>query len=347
VEYVGIDVHKGECQVCVVDDEGTIQREFRFRTTTAELTRRLERYAGSRVLIEASTESEWVARCLESLKLEVIVANPNYALMYAARKQKVKTDRADALALAQACRLKLYKPAHRMTDEQRRTRKQLGARALLVRHRSKTVNFVRAYLRSLGTPAPSCEVEQFVIKVRGLELPEEERVLVERLLTALEALQKQIDAFDEKIEELSENDDRVQRLTTVPGVGCITAAAFVALLWDVDRFQRAHQVEAYLGLVPGERSSGSKERKGRITKTGDSYVRALLVQCAHTILRRRNAANAGLYDWAKQIQERSSKQVAVVALARKLAGILFAMWRDEKEFDSTKQPRRSEEKAAA
>lgn len=347
MEYLGIDVHKGECQACVVDDEGLVRREFRFRTTAAELTRRLEKYAGARVLIEASTESEWVARCLESLKLEVVVANPNYALMYAARQQKVKTDRADAQALAQACRLKLYRPAHRMTDEQRRTRKLLGARALLVHHRTKTVNFLRAYLRSLGTPAPSCEVERFVLKVRGLELPAEERSLVEHLLTALDGIQQQIDALEVKIKELSETDERAQRLMTVPGVGCITAAAFVALVWDVKRFQRAHQVEAYLGLVPSEKSSGSKERKGRITKTGNTYVRTLLVQCAHTIMQRRSAANADLYDWAKQIQSRSSKQVAVVALARKLAGILFAMWRDEKEFDPKKQPRGDTEKAVA
>lgn len=347
MEYLGIDVHKSECVACAVDDDGAIRREFRFRTSPAELTRRLEKYAGSRVLLEASTESEWVARHLESLKLEVVVANPNYALMYAARQQKVKTDRADAQALAQACRLKLYKPAHRMTDEQRRARKQLATRALLVRHRTKTVNFVRAHLRLLGSPAPACEVEQFVIKVRSLELPEEERILVERLMSVMEAIQQQIDALDEKIEELSEKDERVQRLVTVPGVGCITAAAFVALLWDVNRFRRAHQVEAYLGLVPSENSSGGKERKGRITKTGDTYVRTLLVQCAHTLMRRRTAANAGLYDWAKQIQSRSSKQVAVVALARKLAGILFAMWRDEKEFDPKKQAERDEERVAA
>ena len=347
MEYVGIDVHKGECQVCVVDDEGTIQREFRFRTTTAELTRRLEKYTGSRVLIEASTESEWVARCLESLKLEVIVANPNYALMYAARQQKVKTDRADAHALAQACRLKLYKPAHRMSDEQRRARKQLAARALLVRQRTKMVNFVRAQLRQLGTPVPSCEVEQFVVKVRGMTLPDEERVLVERLLTVVDSIQSEVDALDEKLQELTSTDERVQRLTTVPGVGAVTAAAFIALVWDVARFRTAHQLEAYLGLVPSERSSGGKEQKGRITKTGDAYMRTLLVQCAHTIMRRRNAANAGLYDWAKKVESRSSKQVAVVALARKLAGILFAMWRDEKEFDSKKQPRCAEEKTAA
>lgn len=345
--YLGIDVHKGECFVCVVDDTASVLKEFHFRTTAVELTHRLQQYAGSRVLIEASTESEWVARHLESLQLEVIVGDPNYAMMYAARQRKVKTDRADAQALAQACRHGLYKKAHRMSDEQRRTRKHLAARALLVQQRTRMVNFARSYLRSLGTPAPSCEVEQFVVKARQLELAAEDRLLVGRLLAPIEEFQRQIDAFDETIEELNETDVRVQRLTTTPGVGVVTAAAFVALLWDVKRFGRAHQVEAYLGLVPGEHSSGGKERKGHITKMGDTYVRALLVQCAHTILRRKTQANAGLYEWAMEVKKRSSKKVAIVALARKLAGILFAMWRDEKEFDRKKQPRREEEKKAA
>ena len=115
----------------------------------------------------------------------------------------------------------------------------------------------------------------------------------------------------------------------------MTAAAFVATLDEVTRFRSAHQVEAYLGLVPGEHSSGERKQRGRITKAGSARARWLLIETAWRVLRSRRSETAGLRTWAERIGMRRGKRIATVALARRLAGILYAMWRDKRDY----QPR--------
>lgn len=116
----------------------------------------------------------------------------------------------------------------------------------------------------------------------------------------------------------------------------MTAVAFRAVLDDAGRFRGAHQVECYLGLVPRETSSGEKQHRGRITKSGNGRVRWLLVEAAWAIWRSRTAESAALRMWAQRIAVRRGKRVATVALARRLAGILFAMWRDGTSFEAGK-----------
>ncbi len=118
----------------------------------------------------------------------------------------------------------------------------------------------------------------------------------------------------------------------MPSVGPVTAVAFVANVDDAKRFAGAHQLEAYLGLVPSEMSSGEKQRRGRITKMGSPRMRALLVQVALSTMRLRKATTAGLWEWASRIEVRRGRKVAAVALARKVAGILYAMMRDGSHF---------------
>jgi transposase len=120
----------------------------------------------------------------------------------------------------------------------------------------------------------------------------------------------------------------VQRLCTAPSVGPVTAAAFASTIDDVDRFQKAHQMEAYLGLTPSEMSSGERQHKGHITKAGNSRMRRLLVQVAVSILRLRSPRTEALRNWASSLAVRRGKKIATVALARRMAGILYAMMRD-------------------
>ena len=114
----------------------------------------------------------------------------------------------------------------------------------------------------------------------------------------------------------------------------MTAVAFVATLDSVERFESAKQVRAYLGLVPREYSSGEGQLKGRITKAGNARARSLLVEAAWGLMRYRKPSARGLQMWAGRIAARRGKRIAAVALARKLAGILFAMWRDGTAFEA-------------
>src|SRR5688572_24393416 len=125
----------------------------------------------------------------------------------------------------------------------------------------------------------------------------------------------------------------VRRLTTLPGIGPITASAYVAALDDAARFGGAAQVASYLGLVPREYSSGEQQRRGRVMRSAHPYVQALLVQAAWRISRSKDARTAALRTWAEGIARRRGKKIAMVALARRLARLLFAMWRDEVAYD--------------
>ena len=122
---------------------------------------------------------------------------------------------------------------------------------------------------------------------------------------------------------------------TAPGVGLIVAAAFISVIDDAHRFRRAHEVEAYLGLVPGEYSSGSVRRIGSITKQGNRFARAILMEAAHSILRMKQSEDP-LKKWADNVRERRGLLIASVAVARRLAGILWAMWRDDTVYESVR-----------
>jgi transposase len=146
-------------------------------------------------------------------------------------------------------------------------------------------------------------------------------------------LNEQIAILDKEIEAIGKTDKQVRLLQTVPCIGPIISAAFVAGIdHRPERFETSHKVGAYLGLVPTEHSSGESQMRGRITKNGWSMLRSLLVQAAWLILRSRDPSTEALRQWATRIAHRRGKRIAAVALARRLSGILFAMLRDETEF---------------
>jgi transposase len=327
MDHIGIDVHKRDSQIYILAEGGEVV-EQRIRTEGERFAAVLGARPRARLLIEASTDSEWVARCLETLGHEVIVADPNFAPMYATRSRKVKTDRRDARALAEACLLGAYRRAHRLSDPQRHVRGRLGVRDALVHTRTRYISVIRALLRQHGYGVPSGSADRFIDRVRGLPLPGRLRSVVAPLLAVMRPLNQQLAYSDATIEHLAVQDPRVPRLRSVPGVGPVTAAAFLAAVDDAQRFHHAHQLEAYLGLVPREYSSGETQRRGPITKAGHSRVRWLLVQAARSILRCRPPAAEALWTWALRIAARRGTHVAVVALARRLAGILYALLRD-------------------
>ena len=331
MDHIGIGVHKKESQLCILAEGGELI-EQRIRTEPERFAAVLGKRPRARILIEASTDSEWVARCLEGLGHEVIVADPNFAPMYATRTRKVKTDRRDARALMDACVLGAYRRAHRLSDAQRHVRGRRLVRDAIVRTRTRYISLIRALLRQHGYRVPSGSAEAFLQRVLALALPGRLLSQIAPLLAVMRHLNHQLTYSDEVIERVAVSDERVQRLRTVPSIGPVTATAFVATLDDVRRFRRAHEVEAYLGLVPRERSSGETQRRGRITKAGPSRTRSLLIQAAVSILRRRAPEAEALRLWALHIAARRGKPIATVALARRLAGILYALLRDGSVF---------------
>ena len=179
--------------------------------------------------------------------------------------------------------------------------------------------------------------ETFSTRVEELTLPPALTPVIAPLLDLLGPLNHQLEVLDQELAQIVAAHEVARHLITVPGVGPVTAAAFVATLDDVTRFRDAHQVEAYLGLIPSEWSSSETQRRGHITKAGNGRMRWLLVQAAWCILRRhKRPETAALRHWAERMAGRRGRAIAAVALARRLAGILFAIWRDGTDYDVTK-----------
>jgi transposase len=330
MDTIGLDLHKRESQLCILTDEGELI-ERRIPTSRAHFSEALAR-GRARVLIEASTESEWVARYLESLGHTVVIADPGFAPMYATRSSRVKTDKRDARTLCDALRLGAYRPIHRVSDAQRHVRAELAVRDALVRTRTRYVAIIKASVRREGLRLSSGEAEHTAQKLSALPLP---AVTVEELAPLAESfapLNAAIEAADRRLLRLARQHPAVALLCSMPTIGPITALAFVAALDDVTRFATANQVRAYLGLVPSEYSSADRRIRGRITKRGDVRTRWLLVEAGWRVLRSSRPELAVLKTWAEQIARRRGKRIAAVALARRIAGILYAMWRDERAF---------------
>jgi transposase len=333
MEYGAIDLHLRRSQFRIGLQDGTVGREGRIDTTRAEFTRVFGSRAPMRILLESSTESEWVAQHLESLGHEVIVADPNYAPMYGSRSRKVKTDGRDTAALFDACRFGIYRPAHRVSAVQRARRQELRVRRHLVQMRSRSISLVRALLRQEGWRLPSGSPERIERRLDTLALPAAVVAILAPLRTWLGELNRLLSAADEAVATRAARDPIARVLMTAPGVGPVVALTFAAVLDDPARFGGdAARASAFLGLVPSEDSSAERRLKGHITKAGPADLRALLVQASWTIWRGRRAAGAELRAWAHALAARRGRRIAIVALARRLSRVLFAMWRDQTKF---------------
>jgi len=328
--YGAIDLHSRASQIRIVDEAGAVLRDRRVRTTRDRLVAVFAGADAVRILVETGTESEWVAQALEAAGHEVIVADPNYAPMYGELRRRVKTDRRDVAALAEANRRGWYRPAYRRSAAQRATTQVLGVRRQVVKMRAETVVLVRSLLRQEGYRLPTGSAARTPARLARLEMPAALRARLTPLVVAITQLTEQIVGLDAEVATRAAADPVVTRLQTVPGVGAVVALTFRAQVDDVTRFGSAAQVSAALGLVPREDSSAERRHRGHITKAGPSVVRSLLVQAAWACWRSRHSG--ALRRWADGVASRRGRRIAVVGLARRLSRILYALWRDETTF---------------
>src|SRR5919205_1750013 len=199
MNYVGIDLHKTSSQVCILTDDGELI-ERRIKTDRDSFDSLLGAKAPAKILVESSTESEWVARHLEALGHEVVVADPNFAPMYATRDKRIKTDKRDARALCEACRLGAYRPAPRTSERQRKIRAQLLVRSTLVRTRSKYISLIGSLARREGCRIATGGSDNFVKRAEAAGLPEHVMAAIAPLFESLKMLNRQIAEADADLE---------------------------------------------------------------------------------------------------------------------------------------------------
>lgn len=290
----------------------------------------------ARVAIEACREAWFVHDRLQAWGNDVLVVDTTRARQIGVGQHGRKTDRLDAEQLARAVERGGIPLAHVLSPHRRTIREQLSVRRALVETRAQYITTVRGLVRARGQKLARSTAERFHALTRKANLDAETRALVEPLLGLLEALTVEIARVDVALETLCAKEPVIEQLTTAPGVGLIVASAFVSVIDEAGRFRDAHHVASYLGLVPSEDTSGSRtaRRLGAITKQGNGYLRAMLVQAAHTLLRVRG--DDPLRRWGESVVRRRGRRIAVVALARRLAGVLWAMWRHGAVYDAAR-----------
>lgn len=337
MRHVAIDLGGRESQICIRTAEGTILDES--RQATKKLVQLIASWEPCRVVMETSAEAFRIADAALEARHEVRVVPATLVKTLGVGARGIKTDRRDARVLSEvSCRIDLPS-VHIPSAEARELKSICGAREELIDSRTKLINNTRGWLRAQLWRVRSGGTASFHDRVRahattlGALLPQH----VERNLQVIEVLTTQIKAADAQVYQFAKNDPTCRLLMTVPGVGPITAVRYRAALDDVTRFKSSHGVQSYLGLTPGERSSSERQQRTSITKAGAPATRRMLVQAAWAALRR--YPNEPMVQWAMKIAERRGKFVAVVALARKMAGILFALWRDNTSYRSERGAR--------
>jgi transposase len=331
VEHVAIDLGGRESQICVRAADGTILEERRVLTRC--LGTYLERRPPSRVVLETCAEAFGVADDALNLGHEVRVVPATLVRSLGVGARRTKTDTRDTRVLSEvSCRIDL--PSVHIPSPVSRERKSIcGMREALVSARTKLVNTVHGWLRARAARPRSGAVESFPERVRMLLL--KRPAYVDRQLQMIDELSRKIDAADSELAAMAKQDAICLRLMTVPGVGAVTSLRFAAALDEIARFRDSHKVEAYLGLTPGEHSSSERRQRTSITKAGSPALRRALVQAAWAARRCRRNTHPML-TWAAEVEKRRGKRVAIIALARKMVGILYAIWRDGTTYDRSR-----------
>lgn len=337
MQHVAIDLGGRESQICVRAEDGRILHEGKIATLGIEGY--LKRQPPSRVVLETCAEAFGIADQVLSFKHEVRVVPATLVRSLGVGARRIKTDRRDAQVLSEAsCRIDLPS-VHVPTAQARMRRSMCGAREEMVAVRTALINCVRGWARTqlLKVRTGACSTLTKRLREAAMKRSEGMPQYIERLLIAIETLHEQIAKADQELEQLTAEDPICQRLMSVPGIGPVTSMRFVSAIDDVTRFHNAHAVQGFLGLTPGEHSSSNKQQRLGITKAGPAPVRRALTQAAWSF--RRTCPHHPIALWAAQIELRRGKFIATIAVARKLAGVLFALWRDGSRYEPNYESR--------
>ena len=324
-ETIGIDLGDKVSRYCIIDANGDVVEEGSFRNQVSSI----EIHFGGeprRIALEAGAQSAWICRELKRLGHEVIVANPRELKWITSSDNKNDPVDARKLALLARADMRLLAPVEHRTAEQQAELAVIRARDALLRARTLLINSARSVAKGFGLRLPKSITGTFGKRSVDM-LPEFLRMALTGLLEQIDTISQAIAGYDQQIGALAEKHPELARLESIPGVGRLTAMTFVLTLGRVERFPHSRDVAGFLGLRPKQRQSGARDPQLGISKSGDPYMRKLLVQCAHHILGHYGKDSA-LRQWGLAKGEGGKKATlrAIVAVARKLSVLIHRLW---------------------
>lgn len=332
--YVGLDVSLRSVAVCVIDVDGKHVFERTVECEIEDIVRCLEVFSASelRVGFESGAMSQHLYHGLRAAGFDVVCmeARQVNAALSAMRN---KTDKTDARGIAQVLRAGWFSTVFIKSREAHAHRVLLSSRKAIQKKCIDLANEVRGLFRIFGLRLPS-RVDQGSFDERVRPLVEADPDLSHALLPLLDAravLYKTYRELDRRVKQAASHDEICLRFMAIPGVGPIAALTFRAAVDDPARFTSSRTVAAHFGLTPRRYQSGEMDNPGRISKAGDSDVRATLYAAANAMMMRA-VASSEIKSWGLRLMRRKGRRRAVVAVARKLAVIMHRMWADNTEF---------------
>jgi transposase len=323
MNYIGLDIHKNNTQACVKNDMGKVLMNVRFLSDVKEINEFLdvaEESGPASIVMEATGFCMYIYDIIEARGHDVKVAHP--LKVKALTAGRAKTDKNDAEMLAELLRLNAIPESYIPPKELRELRELTRFGQSLVRNSRTIKNQIHAILAMHGIKAPPTLRSSFSKKhvkwLRSLDI-----VQLDDLLDIMELVESKIEKVDEDIRKICLDDEDVQRLKTIPGMGDVIATSFVAEIGDINRFPSSEKLASYAGLTPIVRQSGEKEWTGPISKHGNATLRYLLVEAAYSHVR--YAKDSKLTRFFEMKSQAKGTKKAIVATARKMLEVIYYM----------------------
>ena len=336
---IAVDLAKSVFQVTVSHKPGHVDVERRL--SRDRFLEYLAKQPPATVVLEACGSAHHWARQLQPFGHRVRLLPAHDVHRYVRR---TKTDRTDAKGLLEANRNDEIHAVPVKTIEQQSIAALHRMRSTWLATRTSRINTVRGLLREFGIVIP-VGAQHVVPQVRELlasspYVPDLMRTSLSQACDEIRTLETQMRAVERQLIGLARDRDDLKLLQTIPGIGVLTATALVALVGDIRRFDSSREFASFLGLTPKEDSSGDRRRLGAISKQGDVYARMLLIHGARSILLRAHGAGSAtaFQLWARALQKRRGHNVAAVAVANRLARIMWAVWTHQRPFDADYHP---------
>ena len=336
---MAVDLSKHVFEIAVSDAPGRICEHRRL--SRPQFERFWNTRAPCRVVLEACASSHYWGRRLRALGFDVVLIPPQYTRAYIRRN---KTDRTDCEALLEALRCAGIHPVALKSEDQQAITALHRMRSQWMATRTARINALRGLLSEFGLCRPT-GARRFLadlprlLEERSEQLPPRVRRLTRSTLEEIRSLEAHIDEVERELDQVVRDEPTLRALKQIPGIGVLTATAMYASVGNIHAFKSGRHLASWLGLTPREFSSGSRRRLGRISKRGDVYLRTLLIHGARAALaaaeRRRKAdlPRTRLQAWVLSKADQSHRNRAAVALANKMARIVWAVWKHERPFN--------------
>jgi transposase len=343
--YIGVDLHKGQFTVCFLTEqtkETKIVVYYTYNNGYEQFEKEIKRYQTANNKIEVAVESTGNARYfvsrMERLGIKCKVIN---TLKFKIVNQSVKkTDKHDAKTIAEFLSKDMLPESVLCSIESETIRRLLKTRTILVRTGVKIKNQLHGLLLGLGIEVARGQLQSKKKRQQILNVLAEQGLTgaaVEPLFNSIDQLNEQVKRLDESIAEMTKEDKVVKQLMSIPGIGITTGATIRAWADNIKRFETAKKFCAYAGLVPWVQNSNEHTYYGHITKRGPEELRTALVQAVMGMIRNKKlTGNYRLMNWYSTTKHNKGSGQTIIGTARKLAVIIWAMLKNEKDFDPTK-----------